>query len=574
MNPAARRAPLALAAILTLLPVLGVLPEAARGDVIWDWSFAGSEQGRFRTDGSLAGGVAPAGTYTVLDFEVTGSAFAPLGSIGAGDYDEGAQPGNGFLWDGSAPTQFFRDGGLATNGSNFYSTLTDHRFTFYIDEGPGAFLTFGEGGLLAQGPLSLFGSAAAEGGYYERVQRFHDDVASDMARALDRLVESDGAPGDLLALLDEIDDDRELAAALSGISPVRLETSRSNLSGAFHFHERLSHYLREAQDDEGRHASLGGALRAAAPAALAAVRGALRGDPFRGGAAPAAAPEELPDVAAAAGAGHWHAFAETLGGYGTEDAHGGRVAQRWTSGGFLGGADYALDGGWVTGLAGGYSFSDARDRGGDADGDIRTTRFGPYLSFARSGFSLDAGLSAGLHWIDQGRSTLAGSTRSDYEAWDVASRGTVRFDWERGPFRFGPVSTLHAVRLEEDGFSESGGLAPLHVDSSDSDSLSSTVGGHVAWRAPGSEWDATVDAEVGWAHEFMDDSQKLGARFVGVPGSDFRIGMPAADRNGLRMSVGAQLGLGERWSARLGWSSFLSSNVEDHVASLRAEMQF
>lgn len=119
--------------------VLGVFAAApnVEAEILWNWSW-GQEAGEFLTDGVLVGGVAPPGTYNILDFRVTGTGLgafgAVVGSISGGDYDEGSQPGQGFTWDGTADTQWFRNGGLFTNGSNFYPTSAagSEKYTFAL----------------------------------------------------------------------------------------------------------------------------------------------------------------------------------------------------------------------------------------------------------------------------------------------------------------------------------------------------------------------------------------------------------------------------------------------------------
>ena len=55
-------------AMIALLTVCSV----AHAGIQWTWINAGTgtEQGVFLTDGELVGGIAPAGTYTVVDFAV------------------------------------------------------------------------------------------------------------------------------------------------------------------------------------------------------------------------------------------------------------------------------------------------------------------------------------------------------------------------------------------------------------------------------------------------------------------------------------------------------------------------
>jgi hypothetical protein len=109
--------------MLTLLALVGICGVANAG-IEWTWVNAGTgtEQGTLITDGELVAQAAPAGTYTILDFSVTATAYGiPLGSMSAGDYFTN-QPDIGFDWDGAAPTMFWRLFGIYTNGINLFVT--------------------------------------------------------------------------------------------------------------------------------------------------------------------------------------------------------------------------------------------------------------------------------------------------------------------------------------------------------------------------------------------------------------------------------------------------------------------
>jgi len=112
-----------LAAVILIL-----MTGSAHASIVWNWSNAatGTETGTFTTDGDLVGGLATAGTYNVTDFSLdTTSTTLALGSASGGQYAIN-QPDVGFLWDGNAPTQFFRASGNFTNG-----------FSFGLDPDPG-----------------------------------------------------------------------------------------------------------------------------------------------------------------------------------------------------------------------------------------------------------------------------------------------------------------------------------------------------------------------------------------------------------------------------------------------------
>ncbi len=110
------------AVIACAMVVASVAPASAQ--VVWSWSF-GSEQGTLTTDGSFAD-TASVGTFTITDFQITGSAYPAY--VGATTYE--TQAPQGFLWDGSAPTQFWRLGGTYTNGADFFLVQNDWFYVF------------------------------------------------------------------------------------------------------------------------------------------------------------------------------------------------------------------------------------------------------------------------------------------------------------------------------------------------------------------------------------------------------------------------------------------------------------
>jgi len=117
-------------------------------DMIWDWSF-GSEAGTFVTDGTPQDATG-AFDFTIKTLTVTSSVDSEDIGVAYTDQD----PPSGFLWNGSAPTQFHRAGGAFTNGVNITDPTTFHFFTF---EPPGIDSLFrtGSKGLLDSGTLAL-----------------------------------------------------------------------------------------------------------------------------------------------------------------------------------------------------------------------------------------------------------------------------------------------------------------------------------------------------------------------------------------------------------------------------------
>jgi hypothetical protein len=127
----------------TAVAVLGMFANPSQADaaVVWNWSFGSTEAGTFTTNGTDADTSGPF-DFEITDFTVTSSTVSDL--IGR-PYSEN-QPAQGFLWDGSSATQFYRSSGIYSNGSNFYVPDVDSRnyqFLFFAD-GNGALGNLGD----------------------------------------------------------------------------------------------------------------------------------------------------------------------------------------------------------------------------------------------------------------------------------------------------------------------------------------------------------------------------------------------------------------------------------------------
>ena len=116
------------------LACLGALVAAgsANGSVVWTWSFnGGAEAGTVTTNGTLADLAGPFNFLVIPStIDVTASTMAPS-LVSQTNFDEGTQPGTGWLWDGSEITQIYRSGGTFTNGLNWYAG--DWRITFGLN---------------------------------------------------------------------------------------------------------------------------------------------------------------------------------------------------------------------------------------------------------------------------------------------------------------------------------------------------------------------------------------------------------------------------------------------------------
>jgi outer membrane autotransporter protein len=116
---------------------------------------------------------------------------------------------------------------------------------------------------------------------------------------------------------------------------------------------------------------------------------------------------------------------------------------------------------------------------------------------------------------------------------------------------------LQYVRLDEDGFTESGaGSANQQISSRDTDSLTSEIGMRVSRVFQKANGQLTAGASVAWLHDFDIDDRVITTSYTGAPASSFSLPGQDVERNGVT------LGLGVGFETRKGVSTSLNYNGE------------
>ncbi len=94
-------------------------------------------------------------------------------------------------------------------------------------------------------------------------------------------------------------------------------------------------------------------------------------------------------------------------------------------------------------------------------------------------------------------------------------------DFKAGQWTLTPTFGFDYLHLAIDKYTETGSLAPLAIQDQNADSFRSNTGGIIAysfkWKGIG--WNPYIQA--GWAHEFLDASEAVNARFASGAGDVF-----------------------------------------------------
>ena len=217
---------------------------------------------------------------------------------------------------------------------------------------------------------------------------------------------------------------------------------------------------------------------------------------------------------------NWGGFAAAYGVYDDQDARSDQPGSRADTYAGQIGVDYRLSRDLIAGVSFTYAASDldfdGRNLGNLGSNDIDTYRVGPYLGYQRGPWSADASVTYALHQNDAERLTPGGadSFTADYDSQDIAAYLGGGYTIRLGQFNLTPRAGLQYVHTWTDSYIEDGPGGALDVDDAEFNALRSTLGVNLSRLYTVGDVRLMPHAQVGWAHEFLDDDD-VTARFVG-----------------------------------------------------------
>lgn len=250
------------------------------------------------------------------------------------------------------------------------------------------------------------------------------------------------------------------------------------------------------------------------------------------------------------------------------------------SGGVVAVMDHTVSAGLLAGgfIACGAGDLDAPD-GNEAT--VRSIAAGLYASYDNAGLHGNATFGVGHLHADSDRSIrfakLQRMARADWDGTSVFGSVSGGYSFPAGPWSFGPTAALFADWTRFDAARESGaGSLDLRVDDRSAASLRSMIGVEASYEQRVANGFLLVpQASLLWAHEFLEDSDELDARFAAGRGPAFTYDPQAADEDSMILS--AMLNVISPWELHggLGYHvRFDESGGVDHSITLGIDQTF
>ncbi|MDQ3205528.1 MAG: S8 family serine peptidase [Pseudomonadota bacterium] len=279
---------------------------------------------------------------------------------------------------------------------------------------------------------------------------------------------------------------------------------------------------------------------------------------------------------AGAGASAW-VDVSRHGGALNSDGNAGRVDYNGND--TLVGADYRFDGGLRVGVLGGAGRTDMDVMARGTDGDITSRHLGIYAGQAWGGFGLRAGVSHAQSEIDVQRIVdmpgLQDRTHVEYDARTTQAFVEGGYRFAAGAWEIEPYAQFAQVRVDTDGFRETGGITALQGSDADNRVDLATAGLRFNVNLRGAQQAAdwlSLRGGVG----YRDASGDLlpAATVAWNDGIAFTVlGAPLADDATLvNLGLGARLGTSSL--LEFGYSGQLADEARDHGVNARFSVQF
>lgn len=149
------------------------------------------------------------------------------------------------------------------------------------------------------------------------------------------------------------------------------------------------------------------------------------------------------------------------------------------------------------------------------------------------------------------------------------------YDLKHRGLTFGPTAPIQYNFLGVNAFTETGSLAPLHVQVKDSNSLRTQLGVRSAYEYMLNGVKLRPEVRVAWEHESMDSVHAINSQFASGAGTVFTVDSPKLGRGSLALTGGWSAEWPSRFSIRIYYDGQLArDNCIAHSINGGVSMSF
>jgi outer membrane autotransporter protein len=244
------------------------------------------------------------------------------------------------------------------------------------------------------------------------------------------------------------------------------------------------------------------------------------------------------------------------------------------TGGVTFGVDYRVCSIFAVGLTAGYANMNA-DLPNGGSLDVNSGQFGLYATLFGKGFYADAAITGGPSGYDSRRAALLGSANGNTGGANFNVLAAVGYDWTKGGLSVGPTANFQYTYVGISGFTESGSIAPLNIDSQNVESERTAIGMKASYEWKVGHVIIKPEISAAWQHEFGDQSYTIVSSFANGAGNSFTVSSPSIGRDSLLIGAGTAVLLNDRLSIYAYYDGeLLRTNYQSNDVSAGVRLTF
>jgi uncharacterized protein YhjY with autotransporter beta-barrel domain len=237
------------------------------------------------------------------------------------------------------------------------------------------------------------------------------------------------------------------------------------------------------------------------------------------------------------------------------------------------GIDYRVSERLTLGVLLGYANSDVDLQHGDISANTGT--LGLYGAWVDDGFYVNGLVAGSYSTYDIERRGFRGRASGDTDGFAFSTLLGTGYDFQHGPWTFGPFVDVQYTSVAFDGFQEHGSDFPLIIEDNRSDSLRTRLGAHVSRCFQVGRLRVCPDVGLAWQHEYLDRTRPTDDHLVHGSGRSFRVEGPRVGRDSLVVNAGLTFVHNDRWSSYVAYNGILGrDNYEAHIFSGGVRVNF
>jgi outer membrane autotransporter protein len=244
------------------------------------------------------------------------------------------------------------------------------------------------------------------------------------------------------------------------------------------------------------------------------------------------------------------------------------------TGGVTFGVDYRVCSIFAVGFTAGYANINA-DLPNGGSLDVNSGQFGLYATLFGGGFYADAAFTGGPSGYDTHRTALLGSANGNTGGANFNALVALGYDWTKGGLSIGPTANFQYTYVGVGGFTESGSIAPLNIDSQNVESERTALGLKASYEWKVGHVIIKPEISAAWQHEFGDQSYSIVSSFANGAGNSFTVSSPPIGRDSLLIGAGTAVLLSDRISVYAYYDGeLLRTNYQSNSVSAGVRMTF